>query len=279
VLATLTLGIGANTAIFSVVNATLLKPLPFHNPGELVELKADLRGLGAGNVGFSVPELDDLRDRAGIFTAVSVVWPTPANLTGGDHPDRLDALAVSPNYFSILGAQPQLGRLFDARDTADGIAEAVVISDSLWHKGFGGDPSVVGRRIDLIEGESEQYRAQVGDIVYQTLVDVFSVPEHDLFQVFSCTKLSLVLVLDRLPVPPCCKAHPQSERQGHGSDGFRGRRKRPGDDIFLELDSPRICDIHNLLNQTLQHLACRSALADRGRNPEPSNVVLKTTTP
>jgi predicted permease len=149
VLATLTLGIGANTAIFSVVNATLLKPLPFHNPGELVELNADLRGLGAHNVGFSVPELEDLRDRAGIFTAVSVVWPTTANLTGGDRPDRLDALGVSPNYFSILGAQPQLGRLFDARDTADGFAEAVVISDALWHKEFGGDPSVLGRSVRL----------------------------------------------------------------------------------------------------------------------------------
>jgi predicted permease len=149
VLATLVLGIGANTAIFSIVNATLLKPLPFRDPGQLVELSADLRRLGARNVGFSVPELDDLRDRAGIFTAVSVVWPTTANLTGGDHPDRLDALGVSPNYFSILGAQPQLGRLFDARDTADGFAEAVVISDSLWHKEFGGDPSVLGRRVRL----------------------------------------------------------------------------------------------------------------------------------
>src|ERR1700691_489950 len=149
VLATLVLGIGANTAIFSIVNATLLKPLPFRDPGQLVELSADLRRLGARNVGFSVPELDDLRDRAGIFTAVSVVWPTTANLTGGDRPDRLDVLAVSPNYFSILGAQPQLGRLFDARDTADGFAEAVVISDGLWHKEFGGDPSVLGRSVRL----------------------------------------------------------------------------------------------------------------------------------
>jgi len=149
VLATLILGIGANTAIFSVVNATLLKPLPFHNPGQLVELSADLRKLGARNVGFSVPELDDLRDHAGIFTAVSVVWPTTVNLTGGDHPDRFDVLAVSPNYFSILETNPQLGRLIDSRDTANGFAEAVVISDALWRREFGGARSVIGRRVRL----------------------------------------------------------------------------------------------------------------------------------
>ena len=149
VLATLVLGIGANTAIFSIVNATLLKPLPFRDPGQLVELSADLRKLGARNVGFSVPELDDLRDRAGIFTAISVIWPTTVNLTGGDHPDRLDVLAVSPNYFSLLGANPQLGRLIDSRDTANGFAEAVVISDALWHKEFGGARSVIGRRVRL----------------------------------------------------------------------------------------------------------------------------------
>ena len=149
VLATLTLGIGANTAIFSIVNAALLEPLPFHNPEQLVELNADLRGLGARNVGFSVPELEDLRDRAGIFSSVSVVWQAPVNLTGGDHPERLEFLAVSPNYFNILGTQPQLGRLFDARDTADGFADAVVISDGLWHKEFGGDRSILGRRVRL----------------------------------------------------------------------------------------------------------------------------------
>jgi predicted permease len=149
VLTTLALGIGANTAIFSIVNATLLKPLPFRDPGQLVELNADLRGLGARDVGFSVPELEDLRGRAGIFSAVSVVWQGPCNLTGGDHPERLEFLAVSPNYFSILGAQPQLGRLIDFRDTADGFAEVVVISDALWHKEFGAERSVVGRRLKL----------------------------------------------------------------------------------------------------------------------------------
>src|SRR6201988_3110841 len=87
VLATLVLGIGANTAIFSIVNATLLKPLPFRDPGQLVELSADLRSLGARSVGFSVPEFEDLRDRAGIFSAVSVVWRDTCNLTGGDPPE------------------------------------------------------------------------------------------------------------------------------------------------------------------------------------------------
>ena len=149
VLATLVLGIGANIAIFSIVNATLLKPLPFRDPGQLVELSADLRGLGARNVGFSVPEFEDLRDRAGIFSAVSVVWRDTCNLTGGDRPERLEFLAVSPNYFSILDARPQLGRLIDFRDTANGLAEAAVISDALWHSEFGGARSVIGRRVRL----------------------------------------------------------------------------------------------------------------------------------
>jgi predicted permease len=146
-LVTLALGIGANTAIFSIVNAVLLRPLPFRDSGQLVQLRADLRGLGAQNVGFSYPEFEDIRDRAGIFQSVAVVWPAPANLTGGERPERIDILGVSPNYFDLLGARPQLGRLFDSRDTADGFAEAVVISDGLWHRVFGGDPRVIGHQV------------------------------------------------------------------------------------------------------------------------------------
>ena len=144
VLLTLALGIGANTAIFSVVNATLFRPLPFHDPEQLVVLHADLRGLGAQSVGFSVPEFDDLRDRAGVLSAVSVIYQGPSNVTGGEHPERLESGVVSPNYFSILGARPQLGRLFDPGDTAPGFADAVVITDGLWHREFGGESSVLG---------------------------------------------------------------------------------------------------------------------------------------
>jgi len=149
VLLTLALGIGANTAIFSIVNATLLRPLPFSEPGQLVQLKADLRGLGAQNVGFSEPELADLRDHTGIFSGTSASWQFPGNITGTDHPERIDAMAVGTNYFSLLGVVPQAGRLFDSRDIADGFADTAIISDSLWHREFGGEASVVGRKIRL----------------------------------------------------------------------------------------------------------------------------------
>lgn len=149
VLLTLALGIGANTAIFSIVNATLLRPLPFHDPEQLVVLRADLLGLGAQSVGFSVPELDDLRDRAGVFSAVSAVYQGPGNLTGGEHPERAESGVVSPNYFSILGVRPQIGRLFEPGDTAPGFADVVVIADGLWHREFGGERSVLGRQIRI----------------------------------------------------------------------------------------------------------------------------------
>ena len=149
VLLTLGVGIGANTAVFSIVNATLLRSLPYREPGQLVQLTADLPGVGAHNVGFSVPEFDDFRERSGIFEGVSVSWQAPGNLTGGDHPERIEVIAVSPNYFNLLGTKPQVGRLFDAHDIANGFAEAVVISDAYWHKQFGGDPNIAGRRIRL----------------------------------------------------------------------------------------------------------------------------------
>src|SRR6185436_8588212 len=109
---TLSLGIGANTAIFSVVNAVVLNPLPFPNPAQIVLVRDDLTGRQLEDIGISVDELKDLQERSGVFEQVSALWPVDANLTGTDRPERIELLAVSPNYFSLLGAKPQLGRVF-----------------------------------------------------------------------------------------------------------------------------------------------------------------------
>jgi putative ABC transport system permease protein len=144
---TLSLGIGANTAIFSVVDAVLLRQLPFPKPENIVLVRDDLSGRKAENVGISVDELKDLQERSGIFEQVSAVWPVDANLTGSDHPERIELLAVSPNYFSLLGASAQVGRVLGPQDQAQGFAEGVVISNGLWRRLFGADPKVLGRKV------------------------------------------------------------------------------------------------------------------------------------
>src|SRR5689334_2147084 len=145
----LALGVGANTAIFSIVNAVLLRSLPFSHPERLVKIVASNRAVGARDIGLSVPEFDDLRSRAGVFEQVTVTQGGPTNVTGGDRPQHLELLEVSPNYFSTLGISAQLGRVFGPGDEAQGFAETALISDSLWARGFGRDPGVLGRKMRL----------------------------------------------------------------------------------------------------------------------------------
>src|SRR5689334_18678747 len=146
---TLALGIGANTAIFSIVDAVLLRSLPFHHPEQLVKITADEPGLNLHDIGFSELDLEDLQHRSGIFQDASVAWAVSANLTGGEHPERIELLGISPTYFTMLGVKPQLGRLFGPQDRAEGFAEGLVISDGLWHRLFGADPSILGRKLRL----------------------------------------------------------------------------------------------------------------------------------
>ena len=148
---TLALGIGANVAIFALVNNVLLQPLPFHEPDRLVRIYDDLNGSGARDVGISVPELEDLQNDSGVFQQVSSVFPVSAALTGGDHAERIEFLGVNPNYFELLGATAGLGRVFGQSDWVPGFVDGVVISDSLWKRQFGADPSVIGRRIRIDE--------------------------------------------------------------------------------------------------------------------------------
>jgi putative ABC transport system permease protein len=150
VLLTLALGIGANTAIFTVVNAVVLQPLPFDNAGQLVRVTADAEGLGSTDIGMSPPELFDYRDSTGLFEGIAGLYPINANLTEVDQPERVEVLLVSPEYFSILGVRPALGRVFSkAEDDHPGIAEVVVISDAIWARRFGRAPDVLGRTLRI----------------------------------------------------------------------------------------------------------------------------------
>src|SRR5712672_1547305 len=146
---TLALGVGANTAIFSIVNAVLLRSLPFRDPDRLVRIYFNNPGVGLRNVRFSVPEFDDLRAQTDVFEDVSVIVLGPTNLTGAKQPEHLEMMEVSPNYFSMLGATPELGRLFGHQDFALGFAPVVVISDGLWRRSYGADPGVLGRSLRL----------------------------------------------------------------------------------------------------------------------------------
>ncbi|HME10466.1 MAG TPA: ABC transporter permease [Bryobacteraceae bacterium] len=146
---TLALGVGANTAIFSIVNAVLLRSLPYRDPDRLVRILSNNPGVGLRDIPFSVPELDDLRTRSGVFEDVSAIGGGSVNLTGARQPERLEFIVTYPNYFSMLGATPQIGRLLGSQDFALGFASAAVISDGLWRRSYGADPSVLGRTLHL----------------------------------------------------------------------------------------------------------------------------------
>jgi len=149
VILTLALGIGANTAIFSIVDGVLLRPLPYPEPDRLVKILDNAPGASLHDFGASQPELRDLQERTDIFESVSAVWPVSADVTGASQPERVELEVVSPNYFSMLGVHPQLGRILGPQDKAEGFAEAALISNSFWQRAFGSDPNVLGRRIRL----------------------------------------------------------------------------------------------------------------------------------
>lgn len=149
VILTLGLGIGANTALFSVVDAVLLRPLPYKDPQRLVGIHDELPGANLHDAGMSVEEADDLRNRSGVFDQLSSVWSFDVNVTGGEKPERLEGLAVSPNYFDLLGANAALGRVFTPSDYRPGFFEGAIISDSLWRRMFAADRTVLGRGIRL----------------------------------------------------------------------------------------------------------------------------------
>src|SRR5688572_14649628 len=148
---TLALGVGANTAIFSVVHALLIAPLPYTDPSRLVFVWADQATEGYPRAPLSGPELIDLDTRSTLFEGFGAIWSTTAALTGDNEPEQLRVGLVSHDYFSLLGANAAIGRTFIESDVVEGPPAAIVLSAAVWQRRYGSDPNIVGKRI-LVNG-------------------------------------------------------------------------------------------------------------------------------
>ncbi|HKS43294.1 MAG TPA: ABC transporter permease [Blastocatellia bacterium] len=148
---TLALGIGANTAIFSVVNAVLLKPLPYKNSEQLVRVWETFLPDGWGSV--SAANLKDWREQNDVFTNIVAYQAASFNLQGNDSPERVLGATVSSNFFDTLETQPVIGRGFLSEEEQPGNHRVVIISTQLWRRNFGADPQIINKTMPL-NGES-----------------------------------------------------------------------------------------------------------------------------
>jgi putative ABC transport system permease protein len=146
---TLALGIGANTAIFSVVNGVLLNALPYPQPEQLAMVWCDNRRQGIPDDITSYPNFVDWRDRNKTFQGMAGVVPERLNLTGVGEPEEIRAANVSTNFFQLIGVSPVRGRRFTAEEEKPGNDKVVILSHALWQRRFGGDPGILNRTISL----------------------------------------------------------------------------------------------------------------------------------
>ncbi|HEX8088208.1 MAG TPA: ABC transporter permease, partial [Blastocatellia bacterium] len=145
----LALGIGANTAIFSVINAVMIRPLPFKDPDRLVMVWEHNRNRGRAQNVVNPANYMDWQDQNSVFEGMAVLFDTRLNLTDVDDPEEIPAQQVTTNFFTLLGVNPALGRAFEPEDEQPGRDAIVVISHGLWKRRFGGDPEVTGKTIKL----------------------------------------------------------------------------------------------------------------------------------
>lgn len=145
----LAIGIGANTAMFSVVNAVLLRPLPYDQPDRIVRVYNNYLRLGFERISMSEPEFIDCRDQSEAFEDIAVFKPMGFNLIGADEPQRLEGACVSAGFFPVLGTNPMLGRTFLPEEERPGQNHVVLVSHGLWERRFGADPNLVGQTLRL----------------------------------------------------------------------------------------------------------------------------------
>jgi len=154
-LVTLAIGIGANTAIFSVLNGVLLKPLPYPDPDHLVAIWETAHLQGMQEVNASPATYFTFREEGRAFQDVGLWRNDSVNITGTGEPEQIEALDVSDGLLPILGVQPIRGRSFTRKDDSPGSPKVVILSYGYWQRKFGGDPSAIGRRI-LVDGDASE---------------------------------------------------------------------------------------------------------------------------
>jgi putative ABC transport system permease protein len=146
---TLALGIGANTAIFSLVNGVFLRPLAYKDPGQLVFVAATNRARGIKATVTSYPDFADWRAQNHVFSALAAYRAQYYDLSGVGQPERIRGVRVSEDLFPLLEAKPVLGRAFLPEEYQPGKNRVVLLSDGLWRRLFGSDPGLVGRTLKL----------------------------------------------------------------------------------------------------------------------------------
>src|SRR4051794_13874998 len=145
----LALGIGANTAIFTIVNAVLLEPLPFRDPQQLVAMwETNVRRGGRTNV-LGPANVIRWEGRAPAFETIAPFYDYRVNLTGSDSPEEVVGMDVTAQFFPMLGVSPVLGRVFAADEGPEGHDALAVLSYGLWQRRFAGNPAIVGRTIQI----------------------------------------------------------------------------------------------------------------------------------
>src|SRR5579864_9192300 len=150
----LAIGIGANTAVFSVFNNVLLHPLPYPEPGRLISVwPADSRTGESAPGGISPPDFLDYRKQNTVFEHLSAFLQIDLTLSGGAQAERVPAADVSSGFFETLGVLPAIGRTILPEDEQTGWPQIAILSDGLWKRRFGSDPSIVGKTI-LIDGKN-----------------------------------------------------------------------------------------------------------------------------
>jgi predicted permease len=154
-LITLALGIGANTAIFSIINSVLLKPLPFHEPDRLIGVWQTAPGVNIKDLNASIADYVTYREDSSAFADVAIWNGRSVTVTEFADPERVDGLGLTFRLLPMLGVQPVLGREFTEKDNQDKSPEVVMLSYGYWQRRFGADPKVIGRRI-MVDGSARE---------------------------------------------------------------------------------------------------------------------------